>query len=211
MKKIFFSLAVAAVATIAGNQSFAQTKTARVGLTAGVNLTTLGTASSGGVSIDYKYRPGFQGGIFVEVPVAKKISFAPQLIFSQKGGDINTVISGVTFKGSTKINYLDLPLLFDFKIDPAFSVFVGPQVAFFMSQSTNVTASLGSNSSSDTNSSGEGFRKTLVGANFGLGYKINSDFGLKLHYVTDFQHAGENGNDTGERNSGFALTAGFLF
>ena len=104
-----------------------------------------------------------------------------------------------------------LPLLFDFKLNPNFSVFVGPQVAFFMSQTTNITASLGNSSSTVSNSDSNGYRKTLIGANLGLGYKVNKDLGLKLHYVSDLQHAGDDANDTGERNSGFALTAGFLF
>lgn len=202
---------IACAAIVAGNQAFAQSSQPRLGLTAGINLTTLGTASSNGLTINYDYRPGFQGGIFAEIPVAEKITFSPQVLFSQKGGNVNTVVNGVTLKGDTRINYLDVPLLVDFKVNSGVSLFVGPQVAFLMSQKSNITASMGNLSASDTNTDTDGFRKTLIGANVGVGYKVNKDIGLKLHYITDFQRAGSGSNDTGERNSGFALSVGYLF
>ncbi|GAB3924280.1 porin family protein [Mucilaginibacter myungsuensis] len=211
MKKLFFSLVVACVATVAGNQTFAQASKARVGLTAGLNLTTMGSATAGGLTINYDYRPGFQGGIFAEIPVANKIAFVPAVLYSQKGGNINTVINGVTIKGDTRVNYIDVPLLVDFKVNPAISLFVGPQAAFFMSQKSTATLSMGSQTATNTSTSSEGARKVIVGANLGAGYKFNQDLGIKLHYITDFQHTSEEAYNTGEKNSGFALTVGYLF
>jgi len=213
MKNLFLLIAAACVAVV-GNQTYAQTKT-RVGITAGVNYTTLGTAISSGISFKYDYRAGFQGGVYAEQPLSEDITFTPQIIFSQKGGNINTTISGITLKGTTQTNYLDIPLLFDFKMKSGISLFAGPQVSLLLSQTSTANASSPSGgSSSGSSSSTDGFRKTLFGGNLGIGYKFTDNINAKLHYLIDLQHTfdGSAGaSDDGEKNSGFALTLGYSF
>lgn len=206
MKKLFLFIALTAFAIIsATTQTNAQ---ARFGIKAGATLTTLGSATANGVTVDYNYRPGFQGGVFAELPIAKAISFNPQVLFTQKGGNINTTVSGINLTGHTQINYLDLPLLFGFKATPKLSFFVGPQVSFLMSTKTVVSVTgFGTQESTDKT----GVKNTLVGGNLGAGYDLTNNIGVNLHYMFDFGRAGEGSNDTGEKNSGFALTLGYKF
>lgn len=212
MKNLILSCAVACVAVIgSANQTVAQSKT-RYGIKAGIDLMTLGSATSNGISINYQSRAGFQGGFFAEEPLSGNVSFSSSLLYTQKGGDFSTTISGISFKGSTQVNYIDVPLLFAFKLQSNISFYAGPQVAFLLSQRTTATGTRGGVTASDTNTSTDGMRKTIFGANLGAGYKFSKNVGINLNYIFDLQHTAESGsNDTGEKNSGFALTVGYLF
>jgi outer membrane immunogenic protein len=204
--KLSITLAFVAVLGLAGKTN-AQSST-RVGLKAGLTYMTLGAATSNGVSINYDYRPGFQGGITFEAPLSESISFNPQLLYTQKGGNAIATIMGINVDVKTQVNYIDLPLLFGFKANPSLSFYAGPQVSFLMSQKT-VAIVTGYPPATSTET--DDLQKTAVGGNIGAGYAITNNVGINLNYMFDFGHAGKGSNDTGERNSGFALTLGYKF
>ncbi|MFD0750889.1 porin family protein [Mucilaginibacter calamicampi] len=208
MKNLSLSFAIALLAVLCfAGKSNAQSK-ARVGIKAGLTYTTLGAATSNGISINYDYRPGFQGGVFVETPLSQSISFTAQALYTQKGGSINTTILNTKIDGYTQLNYLDVPLLVGFKANPKLAFYVGPQASFLLSQKTVVsTSSMGSQTSTDKT----GTKTSIFGGNIGAGYSITNDIGIHLNYIFDFGHAAESGYDTGERNSGFILGLGFKF
>lgn len=213
MKKHFLSLAVAclAVATFT-NQSYAQSTKPRFGLKAGATLMTLGSATENGVSINYDNRLGFQAGGYADIPLSETVAVLPQLLFSQKGGNVNLSGNGVTLKGTLQLNYLDLPVLFGFNATPALRFFAGPQVALLLSQKTTATVTGPGGSASDSGSSTDGFRKTLLGGNLGAGYKLTDNVGVNLHYMFDFQNTSDGStSDTGEKNRGFGLSLSYLF
>lgn len=216
MKKFILSCAVACVATFAClNEAHAQDSQIRFGIKAGADLMTLGSATSNGISLNYSNRVGFQGGVYADVPLSENISFVPQVLFTQKGGNIKTSISAagttVTFDGKTQINYVDVPLLIAFKVQPNLSLFAGPQVAFFMSQKTTLNATDGTQTENESSTNSAEFKKVLVGGNIGVGYNFTENIGLNLHYIFDLQHAGTGDSDSGEKNRGFALSVSYLF
>ncbi|GAB2985541.1 hypothetical protein GCM10027049_25440 [Mucilaginibacter puniceus] len=209
MKNPILSMAIACVAIIFGvNNTYAQKSKTQIGIKAGLSLTTLGAATNNGVSVNYGYRPGFQGGVFLEAPLSSSILFSPQVLYTQKGGNINTTISGIKFDGYIQLNYIDVPLLVGFKASPNLSFYIGPQVAFLLSEKDVITASNGSGS---TSTSTTGTTKTLFGGNLGAGYKLNKNVGLNINYIYDFSHAAEEGYSNGERNSGFVFSLGYSF
>jgi len=208
MKNFILSIALAGMVIIAGaGKTYAQKSQTRVGIKAGLSLTTLGAATANGVSINYDYRPGFQGGVFLEAPLSSSITFSPQVLFTQKGGNVNTTINGINIKGNTQLNYIDVPLLVGFKANPNLAFYVGPQASFLLSQKDVIT----SGPSTATNTSTTGTRKTNFGGNLGAGYKFNDNVSLNVNYIFDFSHAAEGNYDNGERNSGFLFTVGYLF
>jgi hypothetical protein len=212
MKNLILSCAVVCVAVVGSiNQTFAQKSKTRYGIKAGIDLMTLGSATSNGLSINYNGRTGFQGGIYAEEQLSANILFQSQLLYTQKGGNVKTTISGIAVEGYTQVNYLDIPVLFGFKLQSNLTFFAGPQVSFLLSQQTSATASMSGVSSTKTDTSTDGLRKTIFGGNLGVGYNLSKNVSLNLNYLFDFQHAAESSNDTGERNSGFALTVGYLF
>jgi len=135
--KLSFAMLFVALLGFAG-KSNAQSST-RVGIKAGLTYTTLGTGTSSGLSINYDYRPGFQGGLFVETPLSESVLFTAQALYTQKGANVNTTISGTTFTGSTTVSYIDVPVLVGFKANPKLAFYVGPQVSFLMSTKSVLT------------------------------------------------------------------------
>ena len=208
MKNLILSISLAGMAIIAGaGKTYAQKSQTRVGIKAGLSLTTLGAATSGGVSVNYDYRPGFQGGVFLEAPLSSSISFNPQVLFTQKGGNINTTISGVKITGSTQLNYIDVPLLMGFKANTNLTFYVGPQISFLLSQKDIYTVG----ASTTTNTSTTGARSTLFGGNLGAGYKFTDNVSLNANYIFDFSDAAEAASSNGEKNRGFVFTLGYSF
>jgi outer membrane immunogenic protein len=224
MKNLILSITVASIAIIlSASNTYAQNSKTKVGIKAGVSLTTLGTATSygngfiyydytpgfqgSGVSINYNYRPGFQGGVFLETPLSSTVLFSPQVLFTQKGGNLSTVISGAKITGSTQVNYIDVPLLVGFKANPNLVFYVGPQVAFLISKKDAYT----SGGSTITSTSTTGARSTILGGNVGAGYKFSANVGLNVNYIFDFSNAAKKAYDNGEKNSGFIFTLGYSF
>lgn len=208
MKKLILSITIACVAIIgSANTTYAQNSKTKVGIKAGLSLMTLGAATSNGISVNYDYRPGFQGGIFLETQLSNSVSFTPQLLYTQKGGNVNTTIAGTKLEGYTQVNYIDVPLLFGFKANPNLAFYVGPQVSFLTSVNESYTAG----STTTTNTSTTGTRKTNFGGNIGAGYKFTDNVGLNANYIFDFSRAAESANSNGERNSGFVFTLGYTF
>lgn len=206
MKKLIFSITLAVTAMILGTTNTYAQQT-KVGIKAGLSLTTLGAATFSGLSVNYDHRPGFQGGLFLETPLSKTVLFSPQVLFTQKGGNINTTINSVNVKGSTQINYIDVPLLVGFKANANLAFYVGPQVSFLLSQKDVYTVG----STTTTNTSTTGTKKTLFGGNIGAGYKFTDKVSLNANYIFDFGEAAEAASSSGEKNSGFVFTLGLLF
>lgn len=213
MKNLILSCAVVCAASfVCINKARAQETKTRFGIKAGADLMTLGKSSAGGNAGSYDYRPGFQGGVYGIAPLGDKLDFTLQVLYTQKGGNIkeSAAVGDEIFQSALKsqVNYLDVPLLVGFKLQPDLTVTLGPQVSFLLSQKTTLGGS--GNSYTDT----EGLRKVQIGGNLGVGYMINNNVGINLNYSIDFQHfEKENGIvlNPKERNSGFALTVGYLF
>jgi outer membrane immunogenic protein len=205
MKKILLSCAVVCAAFIcSNNEVFAQTSKTRLGIKAGIDYMTLGAG--------YNSRPGFQGGLFLETPISDQVSFSPQLLYTQKGSNIEkNVFNNLTVykvEGKTQLDYLDLPLLFALKTKPFLIFFIGPQVSFLLSRKTTAIVS-GVNSSSTTST--DDLREILLGGNVGLGGNLSNNISLNVNYLFDFQRTTKGSTDSGEKNRGFAFTVGCLF
>jgi outer membrane immunogenic protein len=209
MKNFSLSI-VAAMIVITGivNKASAQSDKVHFGVKAGLSLMTLGSATGSGVTADFSYKPGLQAGIFYDIPLSNDVIFSPQLLYTQKGGEVNNGdIFGVKYSSTIKIDYLDIPLLFAYKAAPKFRIYAGPQVSLLLSQKSSITV----NGQTTVNSQKSMFKSTLVGANLGLGYDITDIFNINANYVIDLSHTGKKQYDEGERNSGFIFTLGARF
>ena len=215
MKKIILSAAAACIAVLTTiGHAQAQNSKPIFGIKAGVDLMTLGSLNQNGVSVNYDYRAGFQGGLYADVSISNQVSFMPQLLYTQKGGNINTTLTnaGTSLKiiEHVQLNYFDVPLLFAFKPHTNLNLYVGPQVGFFLSQKSTATITDGTNTANDSNTSSDGVRKVVIGGNLGIGYNLAKNAGLDLNYIFDLQHVASQ-NDTGEKNSGFVLSVRYAF
>lgn len=187
MKKLFLGLGL-----VAGSFALAQTSP-QFGLKAGLNVSSI---SDDGYE-DSKSKAGFYGGVFMNAPLSEQFSIQPEVLYSQMGA--KTVDSHVTGLGTTvknsatlNLNYIAVPVMFQFKATPNFYIEAGPEFGFLVSAKakgdTTTTTSGGpsttiSYSSKDIKDNFSGFN---MGAGLGLGFNITNNFGINARYVAGF-------------------------
>lgn len=93
------------------------------GLKTGLNVSILSTS----INSDPSSRTGFHLGAYVKVPLSEKVFFRPELYYSGQGqkddyGDGSTT--------TTKLNYLNIPVLFEMGRKVSFQA--GPQLGFLL-------------------------------------------------------------------------------
>ncbi|MCW1962165.1 porin family protein [Chryseobacterium viscerum] len=173
MKKIFLSLTL-----IAGTFAFAQSTSTstdaavsptpsaskiKFGLKAGLNVSNLS-------NMDMKSKAGFYGGVFMNIPVAKDFSVQPEVLYSaagakEKGGSNATL----------EIEYISIPVMFQYKVLPKLYVEAGPQFSFLMD--ARLKDSEGSLLLKDAT---RGFD---FGIGLGAGYNITKNIGVNVRYT----------------------------
>lgn len=175
----------------------------KVGFTAGLNLAnTLDAYDSrfGSSTI-----AGFNGGITLDVPIAYPFSFAPEILFSQKGYSAD--LENARFTERT--NYIDIPLLAKFRIVRGFNFLIGPQLTFLTSQrdtyrefGTNVT----------TRYDGHEGDQSYVAGVVGVSFDINRNVEIRGRYNIDLSRNSSNEADLPDfRNQVWQIGLGFKF
>ena len=163
MKKTFFILAL-----LAGFSSAAQAqRNVSLGLKAGGSYSSFTGAQSDGYESIY----GFHGGVFANIGLTKLFAFQPELIYSQKGGNVTA------FDVKTRLNYIDIPLAFHVNADGLFFE-AGPQIGFLVA-AKDEKGSVSVDRKSFYNSADFGYL-------FGLGYQLKTGPGIGLRYNGGF-------------------------
>jgi len=147
----------------------------------------------------------FHVGLTLDVPIAYPVSFAPEVLYSQKGYRAETGDGNFTQRS----NFIDVPLLVKFRLAPTFNFVIGPQVSFPISTTNtydngfDVTAREHYSTTSD---------RTVVDGVIGIGFDINPNVELRARYTIDFQQTDDNSYYVpGYRNEVFQLGLGFKF
>lgn len=215
MKKLFIIGLGLTISSMAFQAKAQQSQSAandqmRFGIKAGVNLMNLGKYSIGGSDYSTDSKVGFQAGIYADLPMGGGFAFMPEITYTQKGAKLKETILSNKAELNAKINYLDVPILIGYKATPEFSIFVGPQASFLLSQSTefrNNGVKVG-----DEYDSTKNFKKSIVGGVVGVGYSFTPNVSVNARYTMDFQKAfDDNLNQDKLKNKGFALSLGYTF
>jgi hypothetical protein len=147
----------------------------------------------------------FHAGLTLDIPLAYPISFAPEVLFSQKGYTAQTTDGNFTQRS----NFIDVPLLAKFRLSPFVNFVIGPQFSFPISTTNtydngfDVTARDHYSTTSD---------KTVLDGVIGVGFDINPNVELRARYTIDFQQTDDNAYYIpGYRNEVFQLGIGFKF
>lgn len=156
---------------------FAQAQSPKFGIKAGVNIAKF----AGDPDPDSEFNTGLAAGIFTNIPISSGFSFEPSLEYSQKGAEFTT-FANTEIK--SKISYVDLPLMAKYNFTPAFGLFAGPQVSFFVDQETKVVTGSSSTTFEGNNDS---YRKSLAGGKIGFSYNFGAVM-VNASYASDFQN-----------------------
>jgi hypothetical protein len=167
MKKIFLGLAI-----IAGTFTFAQSTSEattpstsskiKFGLKAGLNISTLS-------NMDMNSKAGFYGGAFVNIPVSKDFSVQPEVLYSaagakEKGGS----------NAKLNLEYLSVPVMFQYKALPNLYVEAGPQFNFLIDARLKKSASTGALKNAT--------QSFDFGIGLGAGYYFTKSIGINVRY-----------------------------
>lgn len=180
MKKLFLGAAIAM-----SSLTFAQ----QFGAKAGMNVSSM--SKDEGLS-DQGSKIGFHAGVFMNAPLAANFSIQPELIFTQYGEKYDytvpaTPISNETrFSGATHLNYVAVPVMFQYNATPSFYLEAGPEFGLLV----NAKDKYKNETTGETISETGDFKDDLNGFNFGLGlgagYYFTENIGVTARYVAGF-------------------------
>ncbi len=219
--KNFFAILI--LALLAFNYVSAQDQMT-FGVRAGVNFQNINGKGSSGDKLENDLLPGFNVGANVEIPVGTDIYFQPGLLFSTKGGKLNTFGTAATAK--LHISYIELPLNLLFKpllgtghmllgFGPYVAYGIGGKGTTDISGVTNDWDVKFKSDVSDSDPNDVVYLKAFdAGANFIIGYEMASMLSLQLNAQLGLLDIYPNypvTDDTSWKNTGFGLSVGYRF
>lgn len=188
--KFYFTVVLATI--LMTGSTFAQH--ANIGFKVGLNSYNINRNS--GSSYDSKL--GLNIGMFGHIHLDKQLAFQPEIVYSSQGAKY-------TFLGTeTTINldYINVPLLFQYMFDNGFRLEVGPQIGFLAS------------AKSKTNNSTTDIKSDIKAIDFSLGLGVGyvdtkSGFGVDARYNLGLSNINEN-SSTKATNAGFQFGIFYL-
>ncbi|ROH99732.1 porin family protein [Chryseobacterium daecheongense] len=208
MKKLILGLAVTA-SSLAFAQTTKSSSPVAFGIKAGMNVSSL--SKDEGLD-DQKSKIGFNGGVFANIPVASSFSVQPELLYSQYGSKAEYTILGDKYSSSTNLDYLTVPVMFQYNALPNLYLEAGPEFGFMLSAKNKVK-----NETTGNSSTTEDFKDDLNTFNFGIGlgagYYFTPNIGLTARYVaglTDIAKDRPSGSDA-VKNNVFQVGLAFKF
>ena len=184
MKKLILVAAIA-VSGVSNAQTF--------GLKAGANVSSISNTD------ESKSKFGFYGGAFVNIPLADTFSLQPEVLYNGKG-----VKSDGSDDISINLDYISVPVMFQYKATPQFYLEAGPELSFLVSAKVKADGN-----SADFKDFVNGFD---FGVGLGAGYDFTANFGANIRYVagvTDIVK--DNEGDDASRNGVFQLGLTYKF
>lgn len=155
MKKLLFALALAACSL-----SFAQ----QLGIKGGLNYTNLANLEDSSAKI------GFNAGVFVHIPLAGKVGFQPELLYTTKGAKEDG-----NGDGSIDLEYISLPVMLQYNVTPQLYVEAGPEFSLLLTSEIKEAGK-----SIDIKDQTENID---YGVAVGAGYYFFSNLGITARYV----------------------------
>ena len=183
------------------------------GAKAGVNFTQFS-----GDNEHSKMATAFHVGVIAEIGISDKFSVQPELLYSAQGSDYEDAEEfGVTYDGTFKLNYIIVPIMAKYYVSEGLSLEVGPQIGILMTAIEEYEGDDGDSGEIDFLDD-EGFDETLkktdVGVNIGLGYKLENGINFAARYnlgLTDLNDdQGYLESDT-YKNSVIQVSVGYFF
>lgn len=200
---------------------------ARIGIKAGVNLSTIRASGFDGASAvndATKQNLGYNFTVFGDFGVGNNFFLQPGISLQNKGTKIQNTTAGITTEATANIMAIEVPVNAVFRIPTgdagALQLSAGPYIGFNVAGKTKTKVSGGNNSGTTErdlefgNDSNDDFASTDFGANFGLGYRMNSGFMLGANYglgLTNLQPKADRSGDSKATNRVWGFSVGYSF
>lgn len=208
MKKLILGLAVTAT-TLAFAQQTPSSNPVTFGVKGGMNVSSLSKDS--GLD-DQKSKIGFNAGVFANIPVATSFSVQPEVLYSQYGNKSDFTALGTKYSASTKLDYIAVPVMFQYNALPNLYLEAGPEFGFMVSAKNKLKNESNGDSSTSDNYK-DNFNTFNFGIGIGAGYYFTQNLGLTARYVaglTDIAKNRPSGSDA-VRNNVFQVGLAYKF
>ena len=138
MKKTMLLLTISAISSICGAQSLKEDpiedcrEKMMVGIKAGANSSNV--YGTDGENFHANSINGFAGGVFINIPAFKMTGVQAEILYAQKGFHATGNMTGGNYDFTRRTNFIDIPVLLAFMPVQYFSLLVGPQYSYLISQ-----------------------------------------------------------------------------
>ncbi|WP_332023049.1 porin family protein [Kaistella sp.] len=202
MKKLFLGAAIAM-----SSLTFAQ----QFGIKAGMNVSSL--SKEEGLD-DQKSKIGFNAGVFMNAPLAENFSIQPELLYNNLGAKSTWTnpINDDKMSASTHLDYISLPVMFQYNATPSFYLEAGPEFGLLVSAKNKIK-----NETTGDSETGDNYKDNLNNFNFGLGlgagYYFTPNIGLTARYVAGFTDIYKSEDNSGDavKNNVFQVGLAYKF
>ncbi len=215
MKKLILSVAFLATMTMGQAQENEKTNNqVTFGVKGGVNISSaVFDDSVQDIVSSVSSVVGANLGMFTNIPLGKKFAFQPEVLFSMQGFNYVFYQGNYTADVKTKLNYINIPLNFQFNVIDKVYVEAGPQFDFLVGAKGDYTSKDNySNSVTTVNDRDlkDNYKALVFGVNFGAGYKINDNISANVRYCLGLSPANE-GNTITSKNRVLQIGVGYSF
>ena len=180
MKKTLFVIVLLFVITLS-----VQAQLLQIGVKAGLNY-----ANFSGTTIQTDAITSYHAGLLAEIKLLDKFAIQPELLYTTQGATYNTVLGDV----KNELGYIAIPVLAKIYLSKSFSLELGPQASFLLSEKNNFDAS-------DPNT-------FEFAVDAGLSFKVTKSIFLQGRYVLGLTEVSPNAD---AKNSVLQLSAGLMF
>ena len=167
-----------------------QAQLLQLGVKGGVNFASQTGDAFPEQNFDKEGITSFHAGLVAEIKLLEKFSVQPELLYSTQGATYKNAIQ--EFKN--ELGYISIPVMAKFYLTDSFSLEVGPQASFLVSEKNDFDV--------------EDAETFEFGLNAGLGFKITKNFFVQGRYGLGLTEASKNADI---KNSTVQLSAGFMF
>lgn len=173
----------------------AQAQHINIGIKGGLNAYNISGDNSSGLDTRYSFHIGLLGHIHIN----EQFALQPEIYYSSQGTQYKSNGSDA----SLKLNYINIPLLFQYMFDNGFRIQAGPQLGILASASSEI-----GNTTTDVKSS---FKGTDIAVVMGLSYvKPSTSLGFDIRYNHGLTNINEN-SAVNSYNRGFQVGIFYLF
>jgi opacity protein-like surface antigen len=162
-----------------------QSQLLQIGVKAGLNY-----ANFSGTTIQTDAITSYHGGLVAEIKLLDKFALQPELLYTTQGATYKTALGD--FKD--ELGYIAIPVLAKIYLSKSFSLELGPQASFLLSEKNNFDAN---------NSNTFDFA-----VDAGLSFKITKNIFVQGRYVLGLTEVSSNAD---AKNSVLQLSAGLMF
>jgi hypothetical protein len=163
-----------------------------IGVKGGLNSYSINSGNSS----EFKSTTGIHIGLLGHIHMNKEFALQPELVFSMQGANGRS-------NSDIKLNYINVPVMFQYMFDNGFRIMAGPQLGFLLSAKVK-----NNNTSVDVKDS---FKSVDLGVGIGASYvHPPSNIGIDARYNFGLTDISE--NSTRElKNTGFQIGIFYLF